>query len=477
MADSAKAVSFRKGTKAEHDNFEGVYGEITVETTTPTLYVHLGESAAATDVHGVPMACADLRNVPVDTIADKGIAKQDLSNIYIAANVEQVKHNLQPLGYANADMSNVNTGMLADEAYRQEHGYIGGALAYANTSNINTADLVSSLIHPGTDGNKPLAYKDLGNVTSQDFHTALDSLYAEKDMSNVETSSLAENHTNPLAYADLSNLDLSQATALQNVYTQGLQLTSNLVGNFDGADSTHYPSALAVKNALDEIGALPILPVKNTVSSTILTGQYRYEYSLTLNQDPGSAGTGYTVDDILLVTDNALQVVVKQVDGNGAITDYEQLDYFGNTEFTETGAPATGGTGTGAAFDITSTTIPGYTSNIAWSNKVASTSVDYNNSSQYIPENPMIGTIHNVFEALNTLGLNQQKPQIEDITVTDLTGVITVAFTYAPTVVGIKELIGGATIAGTWSAISTTMTFTPTTAADVLTNSWIITVS
>lgn len=457
----ATAVSFRKGTKAEHEVFRGVKGEVTVDTTDKTVWVHLGDGEM-----GTPLARGDLVNVNINA-SSVDTVRQNLSLLnYTDINLAGVtQETIANKGIAKTDMSNVSSSVLAEG---REH-----PLAYADTTNINTADLVDPLIHTGgVSGNKPLAYKDLSNVTAQDFHTALDSIYAKIDMSNMATSSLAENRPNPLAYANLSNLDLSQASDLQNVYTQGLQLTSNLTTTLSSADHTHYPSALTVKNALDAIGALPELPVKSATSSLLLMGMYHYEYRLTLN----NGGTNYVVGDILLLTDNALHVSVTQVDANGTITSagYTQLDYFGNTEFVETAAAATGGSGTGATFDIASTPIPGYTNNIIWSNDFNSANISYTNSDHYIPENPTIGTIHNVSDALDTLGLNQQKPQISDIVVTDVTGVITVTFTNTPSSVTIKKLVGGTAIAGTWSSASTTMTFTPTTATDVLNESWII---
>lgn len=60
---------------------------------------------------------------------------------------------------------------------------------------------------------------------------------------------------------------------------------------------------------------------------------------------------------------------------------------------------------------------------------------------------------------------------VVDYTVTDVTGVISVETNKAPTTKTVKEVIGGTTIAGTWTTVDTThYTFTPTTASDILSN-------
>lgn len=60
---------------------------------------------------------------------------------------------------------------------------------------------------------------------------------------------------------------------------------------------------------------------------------------------------------------------------------------------------------------------------------------------------------------------------VVDYVVTDVTGVITVETNKEPTTKTVKEVIGGASIAGTWTTVDTThYTFTPTTASDILSN-------
>ena len=89
MAD-ATAVSFRKGSAAEHVTFRGVEGEVTVALDTPTLWVHTGNNEA-----GTPLAKADMTNVSTDDIAARDIAKADMTNISVsAANLPSVKLKL-----------------------------------------------------------------------------------------------------------------------------------------------------------------------------------------------------------------------------------------------------------------------------------------------------------------------------------------------------------------------------------------------
>ena len=60
---------------------------------------------------------------------------------------------------------------------------------------------------------------------------------------------------------------------------------------------------------------------------------------------------------------------------------------------------------------------------------------------------------------------------VVDYVVADTTGIITVETNKEPTTKTVKEVIGGATIAGTWTTVDTThYTFTPTTASDILSN-------
>lgn len=75
----ATAVSFRKGTDVEHETFRGVKGEVTVDLTDLTVWVHPGNNE-----RGNPLARADMKNVATEDIASRDIARADLTNISIS---------------------------------------------------------------------------------------------------------------------------------------------------------------------------------------------------------------------------------------------------------------------------------------------------------------------------------------------------------------------------------------------------------
>ena len=103
-------------------------------------------------------------------------------------------------------------------------------------------------------------------------------------------------------------------------------------------------------------------------------------------------------------------------------------------------------------------------------------------STVVMPNNPANGQIVNkqyVDGAITTASTSiesQILPQITDIVVTDITGVITVTLSKTATP-AIKAVLGGTAIAGSWTNIDNVHTFTPTTASDILDSDWVITLS
>lgn len=99
-----------------------------------------------------------------------------------------------------------------------------------------------------------------------------------------------------------------------------------------------------------------------------------------------------------------------------------------------------------------------------------------------MPVSPVNGQIVNkqyVDGAITTASTSiesQILPQITDIVVTDITGVITVTLSKTATP-AIKAALGGTAIAGSWTNIDNVYTFTPTTATDILDADWVITLS
>lgn len=62
----SRQIQIRRGTMAQHKNFTGAEGEITMDTTNKTLCTHDGET-----VGGIPLARADLLNVSSETMKGK----------------------------------------------------------------------------------------------------------------------------------------------------------------------------------------------------------------------------------------------------------------------------------------------------------------------------------------------------------------------------------------------------------------------
>ena len=263
----AEAISFRRGTTEENDQFIGVEGEIVVDMGSgsnplstmnnnsavlgdetfgaPTLRFHLGNSQAG----GVVLARADMANIDTralatrdDEAADiyhkgKNLAYADLENIYFNGGaLEVVKDVMDNYEIAHKNTSNIdNTNLVSATIHngtiwdRDSGTYVSAPgnkpLAYKDTTNINTADLVDPTIHDGTDGNKPLSYSDASNIyttglaerdaaTEAEFGKSL----AYKDTTNINTAQLidrtihpdtTDNNTNnnkALLHYDMSNI-------------------------------------------------------------------------------------------------------------------------------------------------------------------------------------------------------------------------------------------------------------------------------
>ena len=69
-------IQIRGGTTEEHKDFRGVSREITCDTDKNTVVVQDGQKLG-----GYPLAREDMANVPRDAIAERGIAKDNLSNV------------------------------------------------------------------------------------------------------------------------------------------------------------------------------------------------------------------------------------------------------------------------------------------------------------------------------------------------------------------------------------------------------------
>jgi hypothetical protein len=384
----AEAISFRRGNKSDNDVFVGVPGEIVVDlgdgvmasqnervdrqikSTAPTLRFHTGNGLAG----GIRLARADMVNVNTEFLGSKtdgedshegpNLLYEDLSNIStpsestIGLVTAQVQETLDLYGVALKDMSNIDTEDLAtvghghagkNLAYSdmsnvntsslvQGGSHLGKHLAYADTSNINTADLVDAEKHDGENGNKPLAYVD---------------------MSNVNTSSLGGTLTTAqtaigkkLAYADLTNIQdqtlidkIDNSGAVSTIYEQ----VSRKIGSQDFDDptlitDTNYPSALAIKNYVDQsIGGLDYAnqELSNITDWSVSTLNNTF---YTNNAAKSDGGHGYTTGESIITNIDVntpsgirkLTIVILETNEDGAITEYELSDEtkYGNTALT-----------------------------------------------------------------------------------------------------------------------------------------------
>lgn len=495
----AKAVSFRKGTSTEHETFRGVEGEVTVDLTNKTVWVHKGDGNK-----GTPLARADFGNLEQTALNNGGIADRGLTNINISE-VSTVRDNLISLGYAYKDGSNLETSKIDTAGLATASRSPTGTnknLAYSDLSNIidtnygNPAEAkanISTVL--ATNADDVFVRYDMSNVQTNILAGEFGTLpinqapLAYKDLSNVDTTNLATNagHTGTnLAYETLSNIDLD-STSLAHVWGEGIQVNSNLISlnAADPANVNTYPTAISVKQTIDNLNVLPNLPTESNLENLVLRGTYHFENTITPN-----GGSNYAVDDVVTIESSvtSFDVKVSAVDANGAITAITPDFTFTQEDRTEVNIPSTTtGSGTGATFTIASSRIvPDTMPNYNWSELINSINVSFDNTSQitgytnYIKPRGDVGNINTLTDALQTLGLTlQDRKVITNIAIgDDIDAIITVTVSDSiPTHPLIKTLIGSLAISGTWAGSGTTWTFTPDVPSDILNQSWIITLS
>lgn len=510
MAD-ATAVSLRRGTSEEHINFRGNEGEVTVDTTNATVWVHLGNNE-----QGTPLATANLSNLNTSnasTIADPttgattlvltDYAKTDMSNV--------TAQSIAGVGIAKSDMSNVNTASLATSL-----GHAGKNLAYSDGSNIDTAGLAErtneSIL---SEFGKNLAYSDLTNVETSSIINKLDSVeaYAKTDMSNVNTSALAETDPdnphlgNNLAYANLSNVETLSAAAKANLNLVGIQINENMTQSLSYSTDSQYPSTKAVSDALNALDTLPGLPAFNNNPNVNLQGYFPYQYELQID----NRGFGYEEYQEIIVHD-----LVNSVSFTVDITEVDETDNYKITKFSLiTSYGSTPYTGTAVHFDtstcdivtglnLTNLQVDGlylYNQNLDenvqysfifngtdWTlGGTAVTLSDYGISVEGTPEaNDELSVEYFTNATFNVstkathaekIQWNNNKPTVQDIQVEEEDGSIAVELSGIPTSIEIKHLIGGELIEGSWTERAQNMTFIPTNSEATLSNAWVIKVS
>ena len=253
----ADAVSFRYGDTTEHRNFKGVKGEITVDTEAQTVWVHVGNNEI-----GKPLARADLDNVDTAAIANKNIARTDLSNVYIT-NPELIRNKFNSLNYADKNLNNVTT---SDIRTKLDTVYVATDL-----SNLNKAALVDKL-------DDTFVTTDLANVTSQ---TIENKGIAKSDLTNVAVNTIknkgiASNTLDNVTLSDAirTNLDLQKASNIISVSASGI------------IDNGTYPTAYSVRQALDAIPPMITNMVVDTLEASPTLGQITITVSKSLSVTP-----------------------------------------------------------------------------------------------------------------------------------------------------------------------------------------------
>lgn len=364
-----KAVALRRGSHSENLAFTGVQGEVTVD---------LGEKNLGTDVNttlrlhngtttgGIPMARADMLNVSTQVLAenraivdDKNLAYADLSNIEVTNNSTEKEKIVSILGSyglatkselsnkVDIDTGNLNTKYLTEETIHD--GRDGNLpLAYANTSNINTADLVNGSLHPysSTNGNKPLSYADLSNVNTTNItlseaeRTAEDvqvtgPVIAKADFSNTNTTLLADTLNRPqgmsgpvLATADLSNVDsgiikgilASEIATMDDVFaTTDLTNISNWDMLYKPSSEVTYFQNVTITDAGDGFQA-----GENYPTGIYLKDDTKHELLVEITSvDSLGTVTGMTINDnvgtIDLTNENPF-IITSETDANAIFT-------------------------------------------------------------------------------------------------------------------------------------------------------------
>lgn len=405
-----KAVALRRGNHNENLAFTGVQGEVVVDLGNPDAG-ELGTDANATlRLHngitrgGIPMARADMLNVSTSLltrerheVGEKNLACADLSNIEEATNPterEKIKRTLVDYGLAdksqvdtqletkvNVSTNNLNTAQLVSSAI---HNGVDGnkPLAYADTSNINTVDLVDSTKHTGTSGNKPLAYADTSNVNTSDLvsSTIHDGTSGNKplsynDLANVDTTNLTLDQSNRpsemsgpvLAASDLSNVSSTVVKNMMDNSTIERNTNKDSTINEEAILNNHYPETDAVvtyvKNKINEITDDYV----NTSLTNVTDWNILYDSSnSSVNMRTAeiiNSGNGFELNEpyatgIYLTDDEKdyLWVQVDSVDSSGSIQSMSIIENIGSMDLSsENPFVITSETNVDATFTITST--------------------------------------------------------------------------------------------------------------------------
>ena len=399
-----KAVALRRGNHAENLAFTGVKGEVVVDLGYPDSAGTLGTDANTTlRLHngitkgGIPMARADLLNVSTDDLTqgrqyvnEKNLACADLSNLEKTPNElyrERIVSTLNEYGLAkeseigeqlndkvNLKTDNLNTKQLVDPIIHNggEEGNL--PLAYANTSNINTADLVNTTYRDGVDGNKPLAYKDLSNVDTTNLTLSEEErpdqmsgpILANADGSNINTNGLTgernvDLYGKPLMYADMSNANDEAFSAMLNDSSLNIERSTNkdFIIDENNLQLGHYPTTEAVVNYIGSVDNAANRYLTNINDWSMLfygSDEQILKYGGDVTENAVSEfhkGDSF-ITDVLLLKDSKgpLEVTVEQIDESGAILALSLDRQFGSKDLSTTPLSITSNTNAVAQFTL-----------------------------------------------------------------------------------------------------------------------------
>ena len=324
----ATAITYRHGTKEEHEKWTGgAPSELTVSTDELTVYVHSGEeSEEGTGTVGIPLARADLDNVSLDTLKSKKVLDTDLSNFRNETYKPQQDGTNPALGaalssyldlknniginfnsYASANLGNVTTTVPLATNFGSNN------LLYANLSNLsNLNDL----------WNKGVLDKDLAKlsttgenkieslITSHNYATIND--VADYVDNNIPDTSGFEKTINKTQHIDTfdtnnqNNIKYPTASAVIEYVNEGLNLKYVVR---DLSNVTEWGAAFLSKDVID-IKAVCSTPGSNYAIGNVIT-----------------TNISLPADEINSTTQN-LKITVTDVDANGAIKDFELSTIF-----------------------------------------------------------------------------------------------------------------------------------------------------
>lgn len=370
---TAKAISFRRGTTSENQQYTGVVGEITVdlgpavnsgsgvaendESGAATLRIHIDEKTPG----GIPMARADLKNCDTSALTSgvNGLAYANLSNIRYSDSVnhENIRTVLSQYGVALSNGQNLMTSTLTPDTDLIDGNADRPSLAKRDMSNVDTTPLATEK------NEKNLAYANLSNVDTNTIKEKISySSLALANLSNTNTQQLAEEVENAadgkrLAYSDFSNLSQGAFELIKQEFdVSKFEVISNKTNNIVENDTEKYVTPQAVieytTRALREVeyANLELDNVRNWELASYSYDNNAFKYSASVTTAAGTYEGGEVLDtNIQNGVGGTLSIIIANVNDSKQVTDIIVSPTYGandiNTTFTDTT--------TGSIFTIT----------------------------------------------------------------------------------------------------------------------------